>query len=380
MKIASVVGTRPQFIKLAPIACALEEYQKSNPKQKICHLIVHTGQHYSYEMDRIFFEELDLPEVDYNLEVRSNTQGWQTGEMMKRIERVLIENQPDWVLVYGDTNSTLAGALAAIKLHIPVAHVESGLRSYNKRMPEEINRLVTDHVSSLLFCPSQTAVKNLQKEGFRHVLNRGKLIDTYLELRQEKDRFFNPLVINAGDVMLDVFQREIKTAEVRSQILEQLKVEDGKYCLLTLHRAETTESVKSLEERVSFAEKVAASRTLIFPMHPRLKKFYGEIKKKFSHKLRIIEPVSYLDSLILIKNSALVLTDSGGIQKEAFWLRVPCLTLRDETEWVETVKSGWNILYKNYRGSHKPQPADKLFYGDGKAANRILDVLLQASS
>jgi UDP-GlcNAc3NAcA epimerase len=312
MKIISVVGARPQFIKLASLSMELRNKHRE--------IIIHTGQHYDDELSKVFFSELSLPRPDYNLGIGSAEHGKQTGRMMEGIEKVLLSRKPDWVIVYGDTNSTLAGALAAVKLNIPVAHVEAGLRSYRKSMPEEINRVLTDHVSTLLFCPTPTSVKNLKKEG----ITKG--------------------VHLVGDVMYDSLRDHLKVAEEKSRVMEKLSLRNKEFYLLTLHRAENTDFKENLKKITRII--AALGKKVVFPIHPRTRKKLGEFKllgRLLSlSNLILIDPVSYMDMLILEKNAYFVLTDSGGVQKEAYFLKTPCLTLRDETEWVETLKGGRN--------------------------------------
>ncbi len=316
MKIIDIVGARPQFIKLAPV---LKEIMK---RDDIKEVLIHTGQHYDYEMSDLFFDELDLKRPDYHLGVGSGTHGYQTAEMIKKIEDVLIKEEPDIVMVYGDTNSTLAGALASAKLHIKVAHVEAGLRSFNKRMPEEINRILTDHISDFLFCPTKQAVKNLKREG----IEKG----VYL----------------TGDVMYDAIMIYIKIAEKNSYILDKLSRKPKSYIVATIHRAENTDNRKRLFNILKGLDIVSQKICpVILPLHPRSMKKIKEYGVETKY-IKIVKPVSYLDMLILEKNAKVVITDSGGIQKEAFFFKVPCITLRDETEWVETVRSGWNKLVK----------------------------------
>ncbi len=354
VKVASVVGARPQFVKLKPVADALES-------AKVEHVIIHTGQHYDYEMSKVFFQELSLPEPKYNLDVGSATHGKQTGEMLQRIEKVLLEEKPDIVLVYGDTNSTLAGALAAAKIHIPVAHIEAGLRSYNKRMPEEINRVLTDHISDILFCPTHGAVENLKKEGI------------------EKGVYF------VGDVMYDAVLQFGEVAQRKSQILSRLNLEPKAYVLVTVHRAENTDDLGRLERIFLGLSRLAQEGLkVVVPLHPRTRKVLSSlsVSDTFHTNLLIIEPVSYLDMLMLEKNARVILTDSGGVQKEAYFFRVPCVTLREETEWVETVETGWNVLVgadsdKIVNAALKAKPGvDSSFpYGDGNAGKRIVECL-----
>ncbi len=313
MKIVSVVGARPQFIKCAPVSCELRKVAQE--------VMVHTGQHYDDSMSGVFFRELGLPEPDYDLAVGSGSHGYQTGEMLKKIEEILLKEKPEVVLVYGDTNSTLAGALAAAKLHIPVAHVEAGLRSHNRAMPEEINRILTDHVSDSLFCPTVTAVENLKREG----VTKG--------------------VHLVGDVMYDALLDGVEIAKRTSTILKRLAVEPGQFILATVHRAENTDQPQRLEGIVTALAGLAkAGHTIVFPVHPRTRKLLGMHSFELCKGVVQIDPVPYLDMVLLESTARLILTDSGGIQKEAYWLQVPCLTLRDETEWEETVQSGWNRL------------------------------------
>jgi UDP-N-acetylglucosamine 2-epimerase len=313
MKVVSIVGARPQFIKSAPVSRELREVAQE--------ILVHTGQHYDDSMSGVFFRDLNLPKPDYELGVGSGTQGKQTGEMLKKIEEVLLRELPDCVLVYGDTNSTLAGALAAAKLHIPVAHVEAGLRSFNRRMPEEINRVMTDHLSALLLCPTDTAVKNLEREG----VNKG----VYL----------------TGDVMYDALLDGVTIAKNSSTILARLNLRPHGFVLATVHRAENTDDLKRLEGIAAALLQLAeGGHTVVFPVHPRTQKQLGKLSIKPHDRFIQIKPVSFLDMMALESMAHVILTDSGGIQKEAHWLQVPCLTLRDETEWIETVESGWNRL------------------------------------
>jgi len=378
LRIISIVGARPQFIKLAPFIRTIQNHNE------IEHLIVHTGQHYDYEMSQVFFEELGLKSPDYHLGVSSGTHGFQTGEMLKRIEKVLISEKPDVSIVYGDTNSTLAGALAAVKLHIPVVHVEAGLRSFNKKMPEEINRILTDHCSDILFCPTETAVNNLRKEGFVNIINNGKLINNENNLSFTISNM--PLVINVGDIMYDSLSMYIKLAEKRSSILNQLnliinyKSQIMEYYLVTIHRAENTDNPKRLRNIIEALIEISKEKVIIFPVHPRTRK--NIIEFNILTPLKFINPVSYLDMLILEKNAKKILTDSGGVQKEAYFFRVPCITLREETEWIETIKSGWNILVGSNKNkiieavkSFNPNQNIQNFFGDGKASEKICGII-----
>lgn len=313
MKIVSIIGARPQFVKCAPVSRELRHIAQE--------VLVHTGQHYDDGMSGVFFRELEIPEPDYNLGVGSGDHGRQTGEMLMKIEELVLKEQPDMVLVYGDTNSTLAGALAAAKLHVPVAHVEAGLRSYNRSMPEEINRVVTDHLSDLLLCPTETAVVNLRREG----------VTTGVHL--------------VGDVMYDALWNNVEGAKRQSTVLNRLKLEPSRYLLATVHRAENTDNLSRLEGiMTAFIALANSGLTIVFPVHPRTRKQLDKLSFACPDRLRMVDPISYIDMVFLEAMAQLIATDSGGIQKEAYWLGVPCITLRHETEWIETVKSGWNRL------------------------------------
>lgn len=313
MKVVSIIGARPQFIKCAPVSRALRSVARE--------VVVHTGQHYDDSMSGVFFRELGIADPDYHLGVGSGTHGQQTGNMLKGIEEILLKEQPEMVLVYGDTNSTVAGALAAVKLHVPVAHVEAGLRSFNRRMPEEINRVVTDQVSTLLLCPTDRAVENLRREGVTQGVHL------------------------VGDVMYDALLDNVERARSTSTVLERVGLSPQDYLLATVHRAENTDRLERLDGIMSALNLLADSgRVVVFPVHPRTRKQLGTLFFTPSPRLLLIEPVSYLDMVRLEGMAHAIVTDSGGIQKEAWWLRVPCITLREETEWVETVASGWNCL------------------------------------
>lgn len=313
MKVVSIIGARPQFIKCAPVSRELRHLAQE--------VLVHTGQHYDDSMSGVFFRELGLPEPEYHLGVGSGPHGRQTGEMLAKIEDILLREQPDVVLVYGDTNSTLAGSLSASKLHVPIAHVEAGLRSFNRKMPEEVNRVLTDHLSDLLLCPTETAVENLNREG----ITKG--------------------VHLVGDVMYDALLDSVERAKSTSTILQRLGLESGRYLLATAHRAENTDQLSRLEGIMTALVSLAGSGlTVIFPVHPRTRKQLNRLSLNYPDRLHLIDPLPYLDMVLLEAHARLIATDSGGIQKEAYWLGVPCLTLRDETEWIETVKSGWNRL------------------------------------
>jgi len=385
-KIVSIVGARPQFIKAALVCRQLRD-------KGFQEILVHTGQHYDLNMSDIFFDELNIPKPDYHLGVGSGPQGRQTGNMLIEIEQILTKECPDLVLVYGDTNSTLAGSLAASKLHIPIAHVEAGLRSYNKEMPEEINRVLTDHMSFILFCPTDVAVENLSKEGFEHAANQGKLIgrdhdaattDT-LKTCQE---FKKPLVINVGDVMYDVAMttQDIVNAE---EVLGRYGLESKKYVLATIHRAENTDNLENLKViRESLLSIAKQGITIVFPLHPRTRKVFeekGMMPGLASDYVRITEPVSYAEMIALESNACSIITDSGGVQKEGYFFKVPCVIPRNETEWVELVESGWNVVTginedkivdTTIRLSRiSPEHPWSQYYGDGYAVNRIVNVL-----
>jgi len=348
MKIISIVGARPQFVKAAPLSKEL--------RKNFREILLHTGQHYDHNMSPIFFKELSIPKPDYNLGIGSGSHGEQTGKMLGAIEKILLKEEPDLVLVYGDTNSTLAGALAAAKLHIPIAHVEAGLRSYNRKMPEEINRVVVDHLSDLLFCPTETAVSNLKLEG----ITRG--------------------VFNTGDIMLDSLSSSLKAAQRKSRTLEKLNLKSKTYLYATVHRPENTDNRRNLKNILdAFGE---SDKTIVFPVHPRTQRMIKEFKLKIPKNIRMISPVGYLDSLQLQVSAKKVLTDSGGIQKEAYVLKVPCITLRTETEWKETVKDGWNVVV----GANKEKIIDSIknfspkgkqnnYFGTGDSVSKIVKII-----
>jgi UDP-N-acetylglucosamine 2-epimerase len=356
VKIVTVVGARPQFIKAAPVSRALREGGHQE-------LLVHTGQHYDYGMSQVFFDELEIPEPAANLGVGSASHGLQTAEMLARLDPILLAERPDCVLVYGDTNSTLAGALAACKLGIPVAHVEAGLRSYNRAMPEEHNRVLTDHCADLLLCPTQTAVDTLHAEGLGA---RAHLV---------------------GDTMYDAVLRFADLARERSGILGMLELEPRSYVLATVHRAYNTDDGDTL--RSILAAFAALEQPVVFPVHPRTRQRIDQLNGAASFissgNVRLIDPIAYLDMLQLEQNARVVLTDSGGVQKEAFYFGVPCVTLRPETEWVETVQSGWNVvagtattnIVRAVAETIWPTTAPPHLFGDGHAAERIVATLEQ---
>ncbi|PIE28368.1 UDP-N-acetylglucosamine 2-epimerase (non-hydrolyzing) [candidate division KSB3 bacterium] len=351
LNIVTLVGARPQFIKAAPVCRALREAGHRE-------LLVHTGQHYDADMSEIFFQELHIPEPARNLEVGSGSHGRQTGHMLIRIEEVLLAEKPDWVLIYGDTNSTVAGALAAVKLHIPVAHMEAGLRSFNRKMPEEHNRVVADHLSDVLLCPTQIAVNNLANEGITEGVHL------------------------VGDVMYDSLRYNLHLAEERSHILDSLGLSPKRYILATVHRAENTDTPERLRSIFSAFERIAQQDIeVVLPLHPRTRNKLDALDLSLT-KLRILPPVPYLDMLALAQHAKAILTDSGGLQKEAYWLKVPCITLRDETEWIETVDTGWNVIVGANaeliveQCFHFIEPASHpLLYGDGQTAGRCVSLL-----
>ena len=342
MRILTVVGARPQFIKAAPVSSAIA----ANP-DPLEEILVHTGQHFDTEMSEVFFAELGIPQPHYHLGIHGGGHGAMTGRMLAAIEEVILESKPKLVLVYGDTNSTLAGALAAAKLHLPVAHVEAGLRSFNRRMPEEINRVLTDHVSELLFCPTAASVANLTREG----IVRG--------------------VHQLGDVMYDATLMMMGLANSRSQILDQLGLRPKRYAVATVHRAENTDDPARLAAVLDHLRKMAREMPVVFPLHPRTRAAACRAGQVLDG-LTTTPPLGYLDMLRLTANAALVLTDSGGLQKEAYFHRVPCVTLRDETEWVETLACGWNRLWTDPEYAPRREIAE---FGNGDAAPRIVGVL-----
>ncbi|MDH7507323.1 MAG: UDP-N-acetyl glucosamine 2-epimerase [Candidatus Thermoplasmatota archaeon] len=374
-KVIHIVGARPQFIKYAAICRIIV---REHLTESFDNILLHTGQHYDYSMSQVFFDELGIEEPNYHLGVGSGSQGEQTAKIMIGVENILMSEKPDLIIVYGDTNSTVGGALSASKLHIPVAHVEAGLRSYNKKMPEEINRVLTDHISTLLLCPTKVATQNLIREGFTNLIYNGDLIDINL-IDSLKFDHSKPVVINVGDVMYDLFVRTNSKIQNNSKILKELNLEGKNYWLITLHRAENTEEEK-IPRICEDINNIVGDDIAIFPMHPRTKKVYQKLNIKFNKNVKIIEPLSYHDLLALLVNSHAIVTDSGGVQKESYWARVPCITLRDETEWVETIESGWNVLYKDYNNNkylydiNRDHPS---FYGDGNASERIVKLIIK---
>jgi UDP-GlcNAc3NAcA epimerase len=370
MKVVSIVGARPQFVKLAPLERSFERRGGLGGKP-IEHIIVHTGQHYDAGMSDIFFRELEIPRATFNLGVGSGRHGSQTGQMLEKIEQVLLETAPDIVVTYGDTNSTVAGALAASKLHLRAAHVEAGVRSFNRRMPEEINRVIADHVSDLLLAPTPTAMDNLRQEGL------------------------SARAVWTGDVMYDAVLAHHELADNTSDILQRLALVPGSYGLVTIHRAENTDDTTRLKALLTVLNDIAATTLpVVFPLHPRTREV---LRAKFPgwsahQRLQLIDPLGYLDMLSLVSHAQLTLTDSGGLQKEAFFLGCRCITLREETEWVETIHAGGNILtgvepnavraavstWQSRLAADKAVFASEAtaLFGDGQAADKIRDALL----
>jgi UDP-GlcNAc3NAcA epimerase len=346
LRIVTVVGARPQFIKASVIS---KQIRKNHEE-----ILIHTGQHYDDEMSNVFFEVMKIPEPDYNLEVGSGPHGWQKARMLEGIERIIMERKPELVLVYGDTNSTLAGALAAVKLHVPIAHVEAGLRSFNMSMPEEVNRKLTDHISKLLFCPTNTAVQNLEKEGITEGVHL------------------------VGDVMYDA---ALQYSSAKTDIMERNGLKPKKYLMLTVHRPVNTDNKHNLENILEAMK----GHNVIFPAHPRTVNLIGKHGIIVPDNIKSIKPVNYIESLALLKNAQKLLTDSGGMQKEAYFFGTPCVTLREETEWVETVEEGWNILtgadktkIRNAIDDFNPKGERKPCYGDGKASDKIVRIIEEA--
>ncbi len=358
-KIVTVIGARPQFIKASPVSKAFSNCDG------IKEILVHTGQHYDSGMSKVFFDELEISEPQYNLGVGSGSHAFQTGEIMKRLEEALLKEKPDLVLIYGDTNSTLAGALTAVKLHIPVAHVEAGMRSFNMKMAEEINRIVADRLSSILFAPTRTAVENLKKEGITEEVYR------------------------TGDVMYDVAIQFSEKVEDKTILLNKFKIKPKEYILCTIHRAENSDDKLRLTNILTVLNEISIEIPVILPLHPRTKKMADKfgLKQLFS-EITTIEPLGFIDMILLEHNAKLIITDSGGVQKEAYFHKVPCVTLREETEWVETVDAGWNMLadvslkesiYMSVQSmidfSGNRMDIDE--YGDGKASGKIANIILQ---
>jgi UDP-GlcNAc3NAcA epimerase len=346
-KIITIVGARPQFIKAGTLSRVFKGHKN------LQEILVHTGQHYDEFMSDIFFEELHITKPQYSLNIHGGTHGEMTGRMLEKIDDVLKKEKPDAVLVYGDTNSTLAGSLSASKFHIPVIHIEAGLRSYNKSMPEEINRILTDHVSSFLFCPTKTAVSNLKKEGI--------VKNVYL----------------AGDVMCDATLYAQQKIKNENSFSEKFSFLPKRFALMTVHREESTKSLEDFEAILKFSQNFSKTHNLkiIFPVHPRAKKILDLLSPLSKEVFISISPLSYFETQFLLSRSSYVLTDSGGLQKEAYFHRVPCVTLRSETEWVETIEAGWNRLWQ--QEEKKTNRTDISDYGKGKAAQEIIDIIDQ---
>lgn len=357
MKICTVIGARPQFVKAAVVSAEFAKHKSVNE------IIIHTGQHYDPAMSEIFFKELNVPKEGYNLEIGSATHGRQTGRMLEKLEEILLKEKPDFVLIYGDTNSTLAGALAASKMHIPVAHIEAGMRSFNKKMPEEINRIVADHLSEINFCSTKVAIANLKSE------NLGKT------------------GVLVGDVMFDCSLKFAEFAEKRYSPFAKFALEKKNYALLTCHRAENTDRKNCLSEIVKAVNKISSELPVLYPVHPRTKKFLSEYGLSFSDNVKLVAPVGYLEMILLEKHASFILTDSGGVQKEAFFYRVPCITMREETEWVETAEFGWNKITGADSGkilaafadfaNNRPAKTVAKPYGNGDAAAKIVKKLIK---
>lgn len=348
MKILTVIGARPQFIKAAAVSNKLRKNHEE--------VLVHTGQHYDNNMSDIFFDELGIPKPNYNLNIGSGNHGYQTGKMLMDLESLYLKEKPDLVLVYGDTNSTLAGALAASKLLIPIAHIEAGLRSFNMKMPEEQNRVLTDHISKYLFAPTDTAIKNLKNENITEN------------------------VFNTGDVMFDAIKLFKEKALETSTVLIDNNISPNEYILSTIHRAENTNDINRLKNIINALNE--CEKNIVLPLHPRTHKFIKDYGLTINDNIKIIAPVGYLDMINLENNSQKIVTDSGGVQKEAYFLQKPCITMRDETEWIETVENGWNTIV----GSNKekildaiinfnPNGEQKMVFGYGNAADIISEKL-----
>lgn len=352
MKIVTIIGARPQFVKAAVVSKEIAKYKE------ITEVIIHTGQHFDSNMSDIFFEQMQIPKPNYNLNINSLSHGAMTGKMLEEIEKILITENPDWVLVYGDTNSTLAGALAAKKLKIKVAHVEAGLRSFNNNMPEEINRILTDRISDILFCPTDTAVNNLKKEGFES---------------------FKSLIIKSGDVMQDAAIYFAQYSSKPNITIPEI------FALATIHRAENTDNIDNLSSIFEAFNNISTFQPIIVPLHPRTSQILSKTPTiNINKNVIIIDPVGYLEMIYLLKNCNIVLTDSGGLQKEAFFFQKPCITLREETEWVELVDNGMNKItgtssekiLKEYHSFNQASINYNIdLYGKGLASKRIVQEL-----
>lgn len=344
MKIITVVGARPQFVKAATVSREISKHKD------IDEIIIHTGQHFDTNMSEVFFKELNIPKPDYNLGINGESHGKMTGLMLIAIEEILIKEQPEMVIVYGDTNTTLAGALASSKLQIPITHIESGLRSFNKSMPEETNRVLTDHISQYLFCPTTTAVKNLNREGIKSC------------------------VYHVGDVMFDSVLYAKKIISKHNDIFKnKFNFINDDFIFLTIHRQESTKTIEIFNRLINYILEFAKNNCLkiVFPVHPRIKKLVQDVSDS---KVYFVEPLSYIETQYLLSRSSFVATDSGGLQKESYFHKVPCITLRSETEWVETIESGWNRLWTRDSYERKDDISE---YGDGDSASKILKVIFE---
>ena len=363
MKIITIIGARPQFVKAAVVSRAIQEFNNKNEQLKVDEVIVHTGQHFDENMSKVFFDQMNIPKPHYNLDINSLSHGAMTGKMLEKIEEVLLIENPDWVLVYGDTNSTIAGALAAKKIHIKVAHVEAGLRSFNMEMPEEINRIITDRISDVLFCPTATAMKNLQKEGYENI-----------DIKR----------VNCGDVMNDA-ALYYKSKSVKPSEIEK----ETEFLLCTIHRQENTNFKDKLTAIFEALGKISQEKNIVLPLHPRTVNKLQEFGITPDKNISIIEPVGYFEMIWLLEHCDAVITDSGGLQKEAFFFKKPCITVREETEWVELVEQGVNFLV----GSDKElllSTYDKLkrasvnfdkdLYGSGDTGEKIVQELVTSNS
>ena len=354
IKFLIIVGARPNFIKIAPL---FKEFKKHKEVKLV---LVHTGQHYDYEMSQIFFQDLKIPKPNYNLEIGSGSHVWQTAKTMERLEPIILKEKPQMVIVIGDVNSTLAGALVAIKLKIAIAHIEAGPRSFNRLMPEEINRKLTERTADFLFCPTKTAVLNLKKEGFKNIN-----------------------ITYVGDLMYDSFLNGEKIASKKSKILSELKLRPRQYILLTVHRSENVDNLDSLKRIMEAMGEI--NEKVVFPVHPRTQKALNLLGFcKTMSNIRFIDPVGYIDMLWLEKNAKKIITDSGGIQKEAYWSRVSCITLMETSGWPETVRDGWNILAGNNKEKiikavkkTSSQKKQYKYFGDGKATKKIVEILIK---
>lgn len=361
MKIVTIVGARPQFIKASAVSRAIASFQGG--RSPVREVLVHTGQHYDQNMSDIFFQEMEIPKPQYHLEIGGGSHGAMTGLMLQRIEPILIEEKPDWVLVYGDTNSTLAGAIAAVKLHQRVAHVEAGLRSFNRKMPEEINRILTDHSSEVLFTPTDAASKQLVKES----------------IPESK-------VHQVGDVMYDVALHYRKRAASKTSLVNQLGLRDKEFVLATVHRQENTDDSERLALLMKALISIGESIPVVLPLHPRTRQALDRLGmlSQVVSKLKVIDPVGYLEMIQLESGAKVILTDSGGVQKEAFFYQVPCVILREETEWGELVDRGYNRLVSFSTNDIEKQfqialntvvSPDSMIYGDGSSSNKIVSKL-----